>query len=348
MRQAGVWCGLFVVLCLLLATTPQAAAQSSGELNLTTSPLPINLEVKPGNTISTDLRVQNSGNQTETLKIDLQKFKAYGEDGKPQLIAREPGDDYFDWAHFSQTTFTAEPNVWTTIKMTIAVPKTAAFGYYYAVVFSRAHNTVASQPRANSIVGGTATLVLLDAQVPGAKKQVDVMAFISDKKLYEYLPAQFTIRLRNAGVVHVAPSGTLFILRGKKQVDLININPEKGNILPGSNRIFRIGWDNGFPRYVASSSNGQVIKDKNGQDVQNLKWDFSQASHLRIGRYTAKLLLTYDNGSRDVPIQASVSFWVLPWKLLAGFLVFLGLCGAGLWFIARSLLRKLKAPKSPR
>ncbi|MGB3073255.1 MAG: hypothetical protein WBB68_03290, partial [Candidatus Moraniibacteriota bacterium] len=39
---------------------------------------------------------------------------------------------------------------------------------------------------------------------------------------------------------------------------------------------------------------------------------------LRFGKYTAKMLLVYDDGTRDIPIEGVVSFWVMPWRLIAG------------------------------
>ena len=304
------------ILTTLLVLTPLSSAQSTGNLNLTTSPLPISLKVKPGSSVSTDLRVQNSGSQTETLKVDLYKFRAYGNEGKPQILDREPGDDYFDWVSFSSNTFRAEPNVWKTIKMTINVPKTAAFGYYYAVVFSR---TDQARPDANQnadIVGGSATLVLLEADVPGAKRQIDVTSFSADKKFYEFLPATFRVSLRNDGQVHAAPSGTLFISRGGKQVAKIPVNGEGGNILPGSGRNFTATWDDGFPVYVEKSSGGKVVLDGNGKAEMELKWDLGKASKLKFGKYTAKLIMVYDDGTRDIPIEGTLSFWVVPWRLV--------------------------------
>lgn len=321
----GVITSIFV--CSVLLSSLVQAESPTGSLNLTTSPLPISLDTKPGSSVSADLRVQNSGSQTETLKVDLQKFRAYGESGKPQLISREPGDDYFDWVHFSETTFTAEPGVWKTIKMTINVPSSAAYGYYYAVVFSRANNQPTTDARSNSIIGGSATLVLLDVQTPGAKKQVDVLGYSAGRKLYEFLPVKFTVRLRNSGVVHVAPSGTIFIMRGKTQVATIPVNADKGNILPGSNRLFTASWTSGFPHYIDKIDNGKVVLDKTNQSEETLKWDFSQASKLRIGHYTAKLLLVYDNGSRDVPVEGTLGFWVVPWRIIGLFVIALLLIG---------------------
>jgi hypothetical protein len=31
--------------------------------------------------------------------------------------------------------------------------------------------------------------------------------------------------------------------------------------------------------------------------------------------------MVYDNGQRDVPIEATVSFWVIPWRLVGGLLI---------------------------
>jgi hypothetical protein len=85
--------------------------------------------------------------------------------------------------------------------------------------------------------------------------------------------------------------------------------------------------------------------DKNGQPVVQLNWDFSKVPHLKFGHYTANLLAVYDNGSKDVPLEASVSFWVVPWRILAFVLVVGGLAAYGLWSVGRNIYRKVKAPK---
>jgi hypothetical protein len=313
-----------------LAATPVPAPTEG--LNLTTSPLPISLVVLPGHSVSTQLRVKNSGTQTETLQLGLMKFAAFGEEGKPILLDRAPSDTYFDWVHFSQAEFVAEPGVWKTVNMTINVPSSAAFGYYYAVTFSRASQSgLESGTRGTSIHGATATLVLLEARVPGAKRDVQVLDFKTTHRLYEFLPTDFSLRLHNAGNVHVAPVGSIFITKGGKTVSTIDVNREGGNILPGSNRIFTASWTDGFPVYVTKMQNGAAVHDKQGNVVKQLKWDFTQVPKLRMGHYTAKLFLVYDNGSRDVPVQAEVSFWVIPWRLFGVLIVVLVLVGIGLW-----------------
>jgi hypothetical protein len=321
----------------LVAITPTLAASSG--INLTTSPLPVNLAADPGQTISTNLRIQNSASQTQKIKVSLMKFSAYGETGKPALQDRAPGDDYFDWVHFSPQTFDAPPNQWVNVKMTINIPKQAAFGYYYAVVFSPADQNPTG--KGNKFIGSTAILVLLDVKSPNAKRSAQVADFKLSRKIYEFLPAEFSVRLHNDGNVHLLPAGTIYIKRGSKQVAAIPFNTQRGNILPNSYRIYTASWSDGFPVYVDKTQNGQVVLDENDKPVRQLKWDPPKITHLKFGHYTANLLAVYDNGSRDVPLEASVSFWVVPWRLLAIIFAFLGLIGGLITYVV-ILRRRLK------
>jgi hypothetical protein len=305
-----------MAISLLPVEIAHAASADDGTLNLVTSPLPINLHAAPESTISTDLRVKNGSTHPETLKITLMKFSAYGESGKPAIAERGEGDDYFDWVKFSSNTFMAPPDQWQTIKMTITFPKQAAFGYYYAVVFSRADQTVKPKAGQNVLLGSTAVLVLVDVASPGASRNANVTSFSADKHFYEYLPSTFSVRIHNAGNVHLVPTGDIFIKRGKTAVATLHVNAANGNVLPGSNRVFTAKWEDGFPAYTAKEAGGQVILDKNDKPVTYLKWDFAKVSHLRIGRYSAHLLMAYDNGNTDVPLEATLSFWVIPWRLI--------------------------------
>jgi len=293
-----------------------ASAQTTEGFNLVTSPLPINLQANPGSTVSADIKVKNGATKTEKLKVSLMKFSAYGEEGKPSIQDRAAGDDYFDWVTFSPDVFDAPPNEWITVKMTIKLPPSAAFGYYYAAVFSRANAVKPSSTKENVLVGSTAVLVLLDAKVPGAKRTATIASFSADKHLYEFLPSNFTVKVKNSGNVHLIPTGNIFIKRGSKNVATLTINSAAGNILPNSNRIFTTSWTDGFPAYSGKISNGKVVLDKDNKPVQGLKWDWSKASRLKFGRYTAHLVMAYDNGSRDVPLEATVSFWVIPVRII--------------------------------
>lgn len=308
----------FVIPKVLAATAQQTTTEP---LSIEISPLPIKLTVKPGNSVSTDLRVRNSGTQPETLKVSLKTFTAEGPDGHVVLHNPTPNDSFINWVHFDKTQFLATPGQWQTIKMTIDTPKNAAFGYYYAVQIGSA-TTPKPQAGATRLQGAVAIFVLLNADAPGATRDIKVNRFSADHSTYEFLPAKFTIQVRNIGNVHTSPHGNIFIKRGGKQIDVLNINDAEGQVLPKSNRQFNAEWADGFPVYTtAKGEDGQPLKDSKGNEKKQLSWDFSNISKLRFGHYTAELLLIYNDGHRDVPITGTLSFWVIPWRIIFAFLI---------------------------
>ncbi len=316
-----------------------ALAQTEG-INLQVSPLPIELSTPPGTSASADLRVRNGSSQTEKLAVHLLKVTE-DDNGVVSLSSPSPNDDWAKWVSFDRTVFDAPSNQWQTIHMTINVPKSAAFGYYFAVEYTRA-NEQAPQPGHAVARGAVATFVLLNAEAPGAVRSAQVVSFTADRKSYEFLPATFTVKIRATGNVHVAPAGNVFILKGKKQIDVLTINAAQGNILPHSSRLFSTSWSDGFPVYETKYNGDQPVVDKNGKPVQSLKWDFSKANRLRFGKYTAHLVMLYYDGQRDVSLEATVSFWVVPWRLLIGIILIAAFVFVGVWSTFRKSARFVK------
>jgi hypothetical protein len=59
--------------------------------------------------------------------------------------------------------------------------------------------------------------------------------------------------------------------------------------------------------------------------------------------------MVYDNGTRDVPMEAYVSFWVVPWRVLGILLLILLFVGIGLWSTFKKwvgLFRHIKKGRS--
>lgn len=309
-------------------------------LNLVISPLPISLIANPNSTVSAQLKIKNGGTENETLHVGLMKFNAYNDDGQPRLLDREKGDDYFDWISFSDDDFTLLPGEWKTITATINIPSTAAFGYYYAVTFSRKEESFIGN-QSTKIEGAVSVLILLNVNSPNAISDIEVTEFQADKKVYEFLPAKFSIKLKNKGNIHIAPRGNIFIDQGKKtDLAILDINEVSGNILPDSNRVFDTSWLDGFPIYTEQIENDKVKTDKKGKNVLGLKWDFNKISKIRFGKYSAHMLLVYDNGTKDIPIEATTSFWVIPWRIIGILVVILSLITVGIWNIFKPLFKK--------
>lgn len=330
---------VFAIVLVLASLWPLPA--HAADFNLTASPLPVDVSVKPGGHISTPLKVQNTGSQTVTINVSLKKFGATDKTGKPMILDPGPQDDFIKWVHFSQTSFQAVPNVWNTVTMTISPPPDAAFGYYYAVLFSQqASNEPATKGVHNNLHGAIASLVLLDVNVPGEKRTLQVSQFVSAKKVYEYLPADFTITIHNVGNVHAVPAGDVFITKNHKDnVAILDINNAGGNVLPGTERQFQTSWNDGFPSYQVKKINGQVVSDSHSLPVRSLSWNGLNFSKFRFGKYYAHLVVTYNDGVRDIPVEGELSFWVLPWKLMLIALTIILLIGVGLFFTFRGVFR---------
>src|SRR3990167_3034129 len=179
---------LLVLLLITLLPTPAQAV----EVKLQISPVPITLQTTPGKSIQTELRVRNIGSASEPLRISLYKFGAEGEEGRATLLERGPADSYFDWVSFSRTYFEAPPNEWQRVQMTIRPPKEAAFGYYYAVRIEPANQPVAK--RGQAVQGAVVIFVLLNVEVPGAKRQAEVVELESEHRFYEFLPSKLRDR----------------------------------------------------------------------------------------------------------------------------------------------------------
>lgn len=327
------WSVFAVTLLLVLSViAPVAIAQNTpeGGLNLVVSPLPLALETKPGEKITEELKVKNEGVETERLKVTIMKFGAEGEDGSPSLLDLEPSDEIDDWVTFSENDFVAEPGVWKSINMTVDPPTSAAFGYYYAVVFSRSDQQI--QPNQANLLGAVASLVLLDVQAPGAKREAKLVEFSLPKNVFEFLPAEFNVRMQNSGNVHVAPRGNIFITKGgDENTALLEVNFDKGYILPDSFRKFTASWEDGAPVYKVVTEDGKVVLDDKGQQKKTLSWDNFSPSKIRFGKYTAKIVMVYNDGNSDIPVQGYVSFWVIPWRILGVLLLVALLVFAGLY-----------------
>ena len=309
---------LVFTLSLFLPRLALAQTVSSPGFAASISPLPILLNVKPGGSVSTDLRVNNPSAHPEKLKVVVKTFSQDGPNGNVTLHDPTPADTFVNWISFSRTSFDAPPGLWQTIKMTVNVPSSAAFGYYFAVEFTSAE-APAKAANGAAIQGAVASFVLLNAQAAGERRQLQITSFSADHRSYEFLPVNFTLRLHNSGNIYAGASGNIFIMRGKKQVAVLDVNQNHGLVLPGSNRVFKVSWDSGFP----------VYKTVNGK--RQLSWNFSQVSKLRFGHYTAKLALVYNDGQRDVPLNGTLSFWVVPWRILIGLLIIMVFMAIGFW-----------------
>jgi hypothetical protein len=323
-----------------------------GGTNITTSPVSSDLRVTPGQSVSTTISVQNNASSPVTVQLQLQTFKPFGTNGQGRIVAPTPHSAYISWVHFSQSSFVAQPGVWHQVQMTIDTPPTAALDYYYAVLVKPVIPTISALNTTSTIKGYNAVLILLDAVSPNAKPSITVTSFSANHGISEYLPVSFSINAKNTGNIFLPPTGDIYISKSKNFSSTINVlpvNTAQGNVIPGSSRIFKEQWTNGFPLFVPKTVDGVPVVDKHGKPIETLTWNFSQTNKFRFGEYYAKMVLVYSNGVRDVPISAEVSFWVIPWKIITAVAVVVVLSSVGLYVSGHKLAdRTFKLSKKVR
>jgi hypothetical protein len=349
MRKRFTIAGLLLSLAITSLLPAAASAAGRSGSSLTTAPVSTVIHTTPGHPVSTTLSVEDDSLEPYKISLQVQTFRPYGDTGQAQIQKPKPNSAYVNWVHFSQNNFTIQPNVWQKITMTVDPPSTAGLDYYYAIIVKPAPLSSSSKPI--SLNGFNAVLVLLDVETPNAKAQLTVDSFSTSHRLYEYLPATFSIGVRNTGNIFLAPQGDIFISRTNNFshiIDTIPINKAQGNVIPASDRVFSQQWTDGFPVFTPNMVDGEPVTVGNGVPVEHLSWNFNQSSNLRFGKYYAKMVFVYNNGAADIPTVAVVSFWVIPWKILSAIIIIVILCMVGMYVSGHKLAKKtIKAFKQP-
>jgi hypothetical protein len=338
-----IWCVLFIIFFISYKNSVIAAGPV---ISVTTSPVSLDLPLQPGTSATRTLQLKNNGTQPLQITMKLEVFGPHGQNGEAAISQPSPNDPSPSWVHFSPSSFIAQPGIWSSVQMTIQLPKSASLGYYYAVIFKP---TIPNQPSSslatNTIKGSNAILVLVDTGSANESRQIQIANFSASKRVYEYLPAEFSVTIHNEGNIYLAPTGSIFISRNSNpthSIASININASEANVLPHSNRIFKATWSDGFPVFQPKLLDGQPVVTAKGQPVEQLVWDYSHVKGFRIGKYYAQLTLVFSNNGKVIPLTGQVSFWVIPWKLLIVGIVISVLLLIGLWVVCRSILKKVK------
>lgn len=329
--------GILIICSGLMILNPgliRAQTVSEQPMNLTLSPISVSLETDPGIPVTTQIKVRNNQAHPEKLELKIGTFKADETGERPILLETVPDAEFLSWLTPSVNQLTAPPGEWVTFNLTFAPPTHASLNYYYTVYLSRTEAPTSSTQTV--IQGSPAILVLTTVKSPYAQRALELESFSLTHSWSEFLPQQFLVKIKNTGNVHVVPAGNIFIDgQGQKDVAVLSLNPNGNAILPQSSRTFSVTWEAGFPRLA----DPQITTPPTGIRLLGLDWNFSQADQFRIGPYTAHLLLVYDNGERDIPIESFANFWILPWKLLILFLTITLFTVIGLFSTGKKIWR---------
>lgn len=287
--------GLLILAVLVSVATVSAATTSATNAGqaLEIAPPVVTLSADPGKTLLIPINLRDISNSNLIVTNEINDFVAAGEDGTPKILLNDNNiDNPFslrDWIS-PIASINLTPHQIRTINVTLKIPKDATPGGHYGVIRFTA-NPEELHTTGVSLSASLGSLILINVNGKATEK-LSLVDFTASKggrssSVFEAAPVTFTERIKNSGNVYEAPAGQITITdMYHKTVGVVNINLQAHNILPQSIRLFTGDLDS------------SVIGNK----------------HL-FGHYTAKLHLIY--GSPKQAIDSSISFWVIPYKLIS-------------------------------
>ena len=253
------------------------------------------LLVDPGQTITREIKVTNRFGKDKKFQIVLEDFQG-SKDGKTPLellgLTRGPYS-LRDYIKPEVMEFKLQHGDRITIPVKITIPKDAVpGGLYGALIVSTKDDPndpeIDPGKSQNSINIESRIAILYFIRVKGpANEDGRLKDFSSSHHFYLKGPIDMTYVFENSGNVYLDPKGFIEIknMYGS-MVGRIDIPPYY--VLPNALRINNVSFDKG----------------------------------LMMGRYTAKI--TLDQGYLDKkasPDTKTIAFWVIPWKIILGFIV---------------------------
>ncbi len=306
--------GIFLAIVLALASitglyTNANAQEGSGQA-LEIAPPVINLSGAPGATLEAEIILRDVSDDQLIVTNQVNDFVADGEDGVPKLLLNNEESPYSMRSWITPISeLTLEPRTLTRLPVTVTIPGDAAPGGYFSVI----RFTGTAPEVSGNGVGLSASLgALLFVQVEGnAKEELSVEEFYTYAKdshtsIFQSAPVNFGVRLKNSGNTYEQPTGKITVTdMFGKTVGTVNVNLPPRNVLPDSIRKFEQTLDSG------------VIGNK-----------------ILFGMYTADLAVTY--GSDDTVVTKKITFWVIPYTLIA---IILAVLVIG-FFVLRHVIRR--------
>ncbi|MCJ7792480.1 MAG: hypothetical protein MUP45_00670 [Candidatus Marinimicrobia bacterium] len=289
---------IFLFLITLAFLATNVRAQE--QRTLVVIPPKLELSVKPGESVQEVIKYKNQTSDTVEVAVGMSDCLVKGMSGTVELVNPEEAGDWAlsQWLTFSPTSLTIPPDGEGRVNVFIAVPADALPGGRYASIYFTSPGAVVEGQTGTSIATEIRNLVLL--RVEGPINEEALVRRFQTPRFSEFGPIQFLTEIANLGDYHIRPIGSIEIknILGKTEA---NLELEERNVFPTSSQEYKNTWDK--------------------------KWLF--------GRYQATLTATY--GEQNLPLTASIFFWVWPMKYT---LAVLGLIA--LFIILLFLVKKIK------
>lgn len=282
-----------LLIAVFLFFTHSASAQES--IGITVTPPLIKINMEPGQTWSSFIKVVNQNPNPLEIYTDVMDFKS-GKTGGVEFfsVPREEGVERVflsQWIKISSEPITIPPFQSKEIPFEISVPENAAPGGHYAAILA------GTKPPETSVKGTVikisslvSSLILLNVKGEIIEKGW-IREFSTEKTFYQKPQVKFKMSFENLGNVHLHPVGQIEIYNmwGKKRGKIpINQKSHFGNVLPQSTRSWQFEWK-------------------------------GEESPFEIGRYKAELVLDFGEEAHQT-VSRTIYFWIIPLASTVGIL----------------------------
>lgn len=315
-----------VILGVVLAGFSVARAQIAPSLAV--HPEKFELSLSRGSVWSEALKITNTGREAMPIHLRAVRWEARDEIGGINFVS-EPEDPSFDiiqWMTIGKNDFILEAGETERVPVTITVPQGAEPGGKYGALFIEPtlpefyfsegaprvvpqigvlflidiplvglEGALAPQVALEELgVEGRSTALSSAASRIASLFRYPLRAFAADAPVHvdvlSKTASSFVLRVRNDGITHVRPSGTVTVhnLIGS-EVARAEIPPT--TILPGKVRRFPVELASADRRLIPGFVEEQ----------------------LGFGRYTATVVL---EGIGEEPFLATLAYWIFPWQAL--------------------------------
>lgn len=272
----------------------------------------IAVSLDPGKFTEGTTKIINETNEPLTFNLNVQDYNVVDKIGTPNIYPPNTLDERFSaasWIGLSPTTFTLAPQQKQIVNYYIQVPNTARpGGHYAAIVYAP---VTPGQPPATGGVVNTQIGALFYVTINGPIKENAQITKFFTNAFQEYGPVNILTEITNFGDLHILPKGKVSVtgLFFNKSQDLV-----ESNIFPG-----------GVTRQFTNTM-GQT---------------------LMLGRYKAELLASYGK-ENNLPLMATLYFWVIPWRLIIVIILLVVAIVLGKKYYDKRKEKKSKEPLEPK
>lgn len=313
--KVGITVGFMAVTLLAaspfaLSLSPSSQAHAQSVRTMTIVPPTVQLELNPGETTEGTMKIINDSDEPLDLSVMMQDFIVDNKNSIPNILTPDTLSNKYSasaWIGIDQMLFSVQPTKTQQLHYYVQVPKNARPGGHYAAsIFS---------PKTESQANGSGAVVnsqigtLFYITVKGPVTQKATVESFTAPGFSEYGPVAITTNIKNSSDIHVQPNGMITVK----------------NMFGQTREKLSFSGKNIFP-----------------EAVREFVHEAGKKSFM-IGRYTATLNAYYGS-NHDLPLVATVAFWVIPWKIIV--VITLAIIAAVLGYLA--MKKRNTTPEEPK